>query len=332
MKGWSKRAILQFPLAWAKSTRKQYNAMIAKFQNFCAKRGHKFPPLHPGVIADFYCELADNSIRPESVLKCASAALSWLYKAFGLICPTQDVDIRQLVSALVKSGTQTSRTRSKVMPIEPFASLFRGWEANSDLPLADLRLKAITLLALSVMLRPSDIAPNGEHFNPETDSVEPFTFSTEDITRNTDGSVGIKFHGIKNDYDRQGFAVNLQPADQVFMDPVGTLDVYVQRSQQYRVDIPGSPVFITLNKPYHQLSSQGVAQVLNKSIKLAGLDHQGFSARSFRPTGATVAIDNSHNPDTVMKIGRWKSREIFMTHYVHSKTPSSFCTDLFNHA
>jgi hypothetical protein len=71
-----------------------------------------------------------------------------------------------------------------------------------------------------------------------------------------------------------------------------------------------------------------VAQLLNTAIKRAGLQGQGFSAKCFRPTGATVAIDCKHDADMVMKVGKWRSREIFMEHYVHSQTPVSLSSDI----
>jgi hypothetical protein len=216
------------------------------------------------------------------------------------------------------------------MPIKPFTQLFSSWGGSEDLSVADLRLKAITLLALGIMLRPSDIAPRGVLFDPQSESAEQLVFSTEDIRRKEDGSMTISFLGIKNDMDRQGFSVHLQPAEQSNMDPVHTLDTYINKTSLQRAQADGSPVFISLVKPSRKLASSGIAQVLNKAIKLAGLEGQGYSAKSFRPTGATTAIANNYDPDTVMKIGKWKTREVFMGHYVHSQTPSSFTTSMFN--
>ena len=47
---------------------------------------------------------------------------------------------------------------------------------------------------------------------------------------------------------------------------------------------------------------------MEEAIELVGLGNQGFSAKSFRPTGATVAVENWVHPDVVIKIGRWKTR------------------------
>lgn len=64
------------------------------------------------------------------------------------------------------------------------------------------------------------------------------------------------------------------------------------------------PVFLTLNAPFKQLGSSGVAKVLDHAIHLAGLGGQGYTAKSFRPTGATAAVEAGVNPDYVRKIGR----------------------------
>ena len=53
--------------------------------------------------------------------------------------------------------------------LEPLPSL--GGQRQT-LPTKDLRLKTICLLALVLMLRPSDIAPHGRYMNPPTMVVE----------------------------------------------------------------------------------------------------------------------------------------------------------------
>ena len=50
---------------------------------------------------------------------------------------------------------------------------------------------------------------------------------------------------------------------------------------------------------------------MEQFICLAGLGEQGFSAKSFRPTGATSAIEQRVNPEVIRKVGRWKNSEVF---------------------
>ena len=61
---------------------------------------------------------------------------------------------------------------------------------------------------------------------------------------------------------------------------------------------------------------------------MAGLANQGFSAKSYRPTGATVAIEQGLDPDSVSK-GRWKSKETFEYHYVHAKPDKNFVSKIY---
>ena len=84
---------------------------------------------------------------------------------------------------------------------------------------------------------------------------------------------------------------------------------------------PVHPVFTPLNYLFSSLSAASIANILNKSIQLAGLDGLGYSAKSFRPTGAMAVIAAGVKLDSVRTTGRWKSQECSETHYVHAKPP-----------
>ena len=75
------------------------------------------------------------------------------------------------------------------------------------------------------------------------------------------------------------------------MDPVQTLQDYIARTDSNRSG--NGPVFLTLRSLYTVLEAASIAKVLEESIILAGLGGQGSSAKSFRPTGATSAIESS---------------------------------------
>ena len=89
--------------------------------------------------------------------------------------------------------------------------MFLSWEPNETIPIKQLRLKAITLLALNLMLRPSDIALKSMMYNPFSGQLEPQLFTTRQITFHNNGSESITFHGIQNDTSRYGFDVQLDP-------------------------------------------------------------------------------------------------------------------------
>ncbi len=128
----------------------------------------------------------------------------------------------------------------------------------------------------------------------------------------------------KNDYTCDGQQVVLQPSTEAVMCLVHTLEQYiaVMDAQLGSEDCPSHPVFLTLQKPFQALTAAGVATVMNRALQLAGLD--GHTAKSFRPMGATQAVDVGENPDTVWAVGWWKDRNCFEFHYVHSQPHAGF--------
>ena len=176
------------------------------------------------------------------------------------------------------------------------------------------------------MLRPSDIAPRSVTVS-EDGICEPLIFKTSQLKFCEDGSCTIILHGIKNDYMREGFEVVVQPTENGRVDPVKALKCYVERTRYIRPE--ECPVFLSLKKPYGAISSKTVTRILEKAIICAGLKGQGYSAKCFHPTGATNTIDAGLNSDMVQAVGRWKSKETFQNHYVHSRPVRSFTDRVF---
>ncbi|KAH3807972.1 hypothetical protein DPMN_136320 [Dreissena polymorpha] len=65
--------------------------------------------------------------------------------------------------------------------------------------------------------------------------------------------------------------------------------MYIERTQGCRSKECVS-LFLTLRAPYHAIAADTVANILEDAIKRAGLQGQGFTEKSFRPTGATNAV------------------------------------------
>ena len=86
-------------------------------------------------------------------------------------------------------------------------------------------------------------------------------------------------------------------------------------------------LFLSLHPPYRAISARSVALILEEAISRAGLGGLGYSAKSFRPTGATHAVRHC-DPDTVMKIGRWKTKSVFLNNYVHNKPPCDYAGNM----
>ncbi len=317
---WSGRVIDQFLLHWSSSTLRQYNGQIKKLHEFCRASGVSFPG-DETVLASFLCSIADSSARPRGQLNSCLAAFKCMFDALDMVNVLCSGHLTKLVDSLVKSATLSPMLRTDVMPISPFVDMFMGWPDNQSLDIKRLRLKALCLLALVFMLRPSDVAPHARVFDPEKHVVETIVFNANQVQFHDNGDLTITFHGIKNDYTRDGFSVTMPPASVPQVDPNQCLQVYMTRTAATRAAIPSRPVFVSLRKPFHAICSTTVSVILKQAIDMAGLGSHGYSAKCFRPTGATHAVSSGLHPDIARHIGRWRSQEVFEKHYLHSKVP-----------
>ena len=320
--GWSVSATNIIKNCLAPSTLRLYNRQINRLRDFCYLHNEQFPPIKASVIADYMCKVADLSNRPNAILTSALAAFNYLYRVLDIANPC-DNNIYQLHTALVKSCTKLPRQKVNILPQEPFMELFMSWPENEDLTVSRLRLKTITLLAFTFMLRPSDIAPKSV-VNSSTSGIEnQLVFSTDRVKFMENGELQIQFFGIKNDTHRDGFSVSVPPASNPKLDPVDALRTYIRRTNHLRPQ-DTKPVFLTSVKPYRAITASTVAKVLEDAIYLAGLDLNLYSAKCFRPSAATRAIESGFDPDKARRIGRWKTPSVFFEHYVYDNTPSAF--------
>lgn len=325
--GWNEFSAQLVPYSLATSTLTVYDKYINQLHSFCQSVNSCFPPNKQTVVANFLCELASQSNRPKSVLNIAMSAINSLCRATNSSNPCSD-NIKSLCSALVKTHTHYARPRTNILPMQPFKDLFMSWKDNHELSLKLLRLKTITLLAFSFMLRPSDIAPNGIVFDGNTNSLGQLVFCRDQVQFHDDGGLTLTFMGIKNDASRDGFKVTIPQTSNEKLDPVRTLKTYMERTVPLQLQ-PTDPVFVSLNKPFCPISATTVASVLNESIKLAGLDTKMYSAKSFRPSGATRSVNSGMDPDKARRIGRWKTSSVFFEHYVFDKTPANYTDNMF---
>ena len=332
-KAWLDEAVQRFLSSLAPATWLSYNRYFNRFMEFCWLKGVTVRPEirnqcvgQQSEVVEFLVDVSSSSRRPKAVLNSSVAALQNYYRAMDEKSPI-DNDVWRLVDGLVKSGTSELLRRSLVLPVQPFITLFRKWGQNSDLSVWSLRLKSLTLLALTAMLRPSDVAPRSEKWDDSMLHSNVFKRSWLDFLSNK--YLQIYLFGIKNDYNCDGFCINVPFAKEKVVCPVLALKEYVRRTDKV-VKADGA-VFVSLNKPYELLSASGIASALNKAIELVGLHNKGYSAKCFRPTGVTTAVECGVSASFVQALGRWKSTETFQKHYVHAKPPMDFTDQVLNY-
>ena len=322
--GWGESSIKSFMLKWASSTWQSYNSVLTKLETYCNELDTSFPDMTPVTLAGFLCDQARMSTRPKSGLNITLAAVSALCDATGVKSPVSE-ELNSLVIGLIKGCTTEPMVRSKIMPVEPFMDLFHAWDGNWCLTLEDLRTKCITLLALVMMLRPSDVAPHAKKLTE--DGPVPLVLSTKQVKFLENGGCIITLHGIKNDYFRDGFEIPIVSTSNPKLDPVKALKCYIERTRYLRSE--DCPLFLALKSPFAAVSARMVSRILERSIVLAGLGGHGYTAKCFRPTGATYAVQAGENPDMIRKVGHWKNRETFENHYIHIHPLKQFSDTIF---
>ena len=134
------------------------------------------------------------------------AALSNYFNIPGKTNPITN-ETKNLVKALIKTGTVRQAGRTSIMPLAPVTILFNNWGVNESLSITQLRQKSITLLAIACMARPSDFSPRAGFFRDQ-------------IKFNCDGSATVYFFGVKNDANRAGFEIRVEKTANIFMDPI----------------------------------------------------------------------------------------------------------------
>lgn len=304
-----------------------YNRQLIKMAGYYKEHCYDFPCNKESTLAEYLHYVASTTDRPKSQLCTVLAAVTCMFNRLGWCNPCKEGRLTIMVSALTKSATIAPMIKTKILPIKPFTDLFASW-GDQILNIKQLRMKALCLLALVLMARPSDFAPQARVVNGENGIPAQVILRADQIMFLENGGMSITFHGIKNDYARDGFTVSIPKGDSALTDPVLALKTYMERTDDIRSGIPNKPLFLSLNKPFHALSAKGIALVLKEAIDKAGLGKMGFSAKCFRPTGATRAIKIGVAPDIVRHVGRWKSQEVFEKHYVHNEVPDSFTADV----
>jgi len=98
----------------------------------------------------------------------------------GLECV--NADIKRLICALVKSSIKKQAKRTDGMSITPLTDYFSKQPYNKLLNLKQLsRLKVITLLSLTIMIRLADIAPRADLCDTANNSTYPSTMSRDNV-------------------------------------------------------------------------------------------------------------------------------------------------------
>ena len=168
--------------------------------------------------------------RPEATLRLARAAISFLADLQGRPAPDAAV-VRRVHTALVATRTTKPRQATPVADVSMLVTYLKDLGSTEELPINELRQKAITLLSITAFCRPSDLAcvarpsvlPDTARGTTNLSVCSRFRM---DSIKWIDEGAELVFFGSKADKGMSGNTVLIERASDPDICPITTLKAY----------------------------------------------------------------------------------------------------------
>ena len=280
---------------------KSYNGYLARFTKACTRMGlPSWREASTAHVLAFLCDLARGLQRPSSTLDSAIAALRIAF-ADSQPSPLDSPLIPRVRKGLVALFTARPRKVTPPLPVGPIRDWVRSLPPDDKLSYADLRLKCAALAALVLIARPSDLT----------------RIDASRITFEGDlSAMRIDLLGFKNDYRRDGAELKVEASSEPQVCFLRSCKRLLELNRKRAPLVRHLFLDPVERRP---LTAAEISALLKTACKAAGLDTAVFTARTFRPGGATRGIEGGLPLDLVMHIGRWRSVDTVYGHYLHSR-------------
>lgn len=220
--------------------------------------------------------------------------------AFSTV-PVSPVD-SPLIARLRKgiiSGTQVVRAVTEPLPILQLVQWLRKLPDNSRLSGRQLRVKCAALAAVVLIARPSDLT----HI-----TIAGIKFS-DDLSAMT-----VSLIAFKNDYHRDGAILSVQACSEPSLCFIRSTHLLIQEVQRRW---PRASHLFVNEHDGEPLKPNSISRLLKEACVAADMPDR-YSARNFRPGGATRGLAAGLPLDLVMHIGRWRDANTVYGHYLRS--------------
>ena len=277
-------------MSLAESTRKNYNAGLKNFLDFCQRLDLVAFPLHQGNIILFATELS-KTVSVSSI-NIQLAAIKFTAQKYGYNSEFGGFRRLYLLMRGIKKLHGRKFQKKKRLPITPNILLELYYHLfNSSRPYNDkLMLWAAMLTAFFGFLRISEYtATRAKSFE------EDITLCVSDVFFNATDGCDLQLKGSKTDPFRVGVRIKLS-ANQSVLCPVQSLKTYLlSHPTGY------GPLFVFENGSYltRQSFSATLKSLLNNRV--------GISTHSFRIGAATTAAARGFPRWLIKSLGRWTS-------------------------
>ena len=171
--------------------------------------------------------------------------------------------------------------------------------ATESLPLKQITLKTVLLLALSAFLRVSELA---------SIDVKSLRFGESEVRFSL-----LKPRKAQSSGPLQNLTVKKHPEDSQIC-PVSCLRSYIERTKKLRAKNERE-LFVGLVPPHKVVGSCSIARWIKHALRLSKIDTSVFSAHSTRGAAASSALVSGVSCDQILKAASWKRESTFKRFY-----------------
>ncbi len=296
-KGLSEAAIVLLMAGIRPSTEAAYQSAWDAWSHWCAGRDSDPLSPHLGTVFEFICHL-HNSGKAYSTVNIARSMLSVTLEPVE----GHPIGTHPLVVKMMKGCYNLNPPAPKYSSTwdpEVVLVFLRSLGRNSNLSLADLSAKTAILLALSTLLRVSELAS----INLDSVLIDP-----------PDAFFSL-LRPLKAQHSGPLKRITVKGSCDSLICPVRALQSYISRTDNFRRQLEGSALFLGLIAPHRSVSGSTLGRWIKSVLRRAGIDTLVFSAHSTRGAAASAAARAGVPIDDILRSGRWSRRSTFERFY-----------------
>lgn len=263
-------------------------------------------PASAAVISDFIERNTRHSQRPKALVSAIFRAIDELHMSHAHPPPSKHLLLRMWRRDLIIRRTTRPVQHRPSLPVKTVIRYIRSMWPLTPLSLEALRNRALALVVLAGLMRPSDAA-----------AVRSVEF--------LDDCVILGLFNYKTDRWREGRRLSIPPATDARVCPVVCLQEYARRSH-YRQGSFG-PLFRKLGS-LDPLRAPTISGILRRLAIAAGVPPRLAGGGGWRSGAVIAGIRGGIPTATLMKQGGWKSADVFHEHYAHVLPDNGFTDTL----
>ena len=272
---------------WAPRTRTGYNSALRRFFSFISTYGLQPLPLSESLILRYVAHLHLEQLAPATIKNYLAALRAWVI-SIGMDEPNLWTPRVTLACKAVYRSHLPPRQASPIT-YHLLSAMFNHLSSSHD----HLLVAAAISLQYFACLRASELCTN---------SALSFVPSRSDISFSRSGSSLIMLYRCHSSKTApHGFEVHVGCSGA----PICAPCIMFHFLSLYPLE-PASPLFRFTSG--FDLSYRLYNAIIKRLVQLVGLDPSSFSSHSVRAGAATQAARAGLDPDSIKRLGRWRSQ------------------------